>query len=50
MSIYASPNRAKVATPLVVLKIEQYKRENPTIFAWEIKERLLGEGEWLNIT
>jgi heme A synthase len=34
----------KVATPEVVAKIEHYKRENPTIFAWEIRERLLAEG------
>ncbi|PAV61784.1 hypothetical protein WR25_22397 [Diploscapter pachys] len=36
--------KPKVATPLVVAKIEQYKRENPTIFAWEIRERLMSEG------
>ncbi|KAK6025232.1 hypothetical protein OSTOST_08881, partial [Ostertagia ostertagi] len=35
-----------VATPQVVAKIEQYKRDNPTIFAWEIRERLINE-EWL---
>ena len=37
--------KPKVATPAVVAKIETYKRENPTIFAWEIRERLLAEGE-----
>lgn len=43
MSIHAG--KTKVATPIVVTKIEQYKRENPTIFAWEIKDRLINEGK-----
>ena len=37
-------SKPKVATPEVVDKIESYKRENPTIFAWEIRERLISEG------
>lgn len=40
-------SKPKVATPTVVSKIEQYKRENPTIFAWEIRERLISEGKCL---
>uniref|UniRef100_A0A914HVJ2 Paired domain-containing protein n=1 Tax=Globodera rostochiensis TaxID=31243 RepID=A0A914HVJ2_GLORO len=36
--------KPKVATPAVVAKIEQYKKEQPTIFAWEIRERLIAEG------
>lgn len=43
-------SKPKVATPLVVNKIESYKRENPTIFAWEIRERLISEGVCTNGT
>lgn len=38
-------SKPKVATPAVVSKIEFYKRENPTIFAWEIREKLISEGK-----
>uniref|UniRef100_A0A1B0D7W7 Uncharacterized protein n=1 Tax=Phlebotomus papatasi TaxID=29031 RepID=A0A1B0D7W7_PHLPP len=34
----------RVATPPVVDAIANYKRENPTMFAWEIRDRLLAEG------
>lgn len=34
-------SKPKVATPKVVSKIEEYKKENPTIFAWEIREKLM---------
>ncbi len=37
-------SKPKVATPNVVTKIEDYKQENPSIFAWEIRDRLLQEG------
>nr|UEK51518.1 Pax-6-like 1 [Parasacculina yatsui] len=43
-------SKPKVATPQVVNKIEQYKRENPTIFAWEIREKLVAEGVCTNST
>lgn len=37
-------SKPKVATPPVVSKIVQYKQQNPTIFAWEIRDRLVEEG------
>ncbi|EDV22116.1 uncharacterized protein TRIADDRAFT_29410 [Trichoplax adhaerens] len=36
-------SKPKVATPTVVDKIAEYKRNNSTIFAWEIREKLLGD-------
>ncbi|XP_066974061.1 paired box protein Pax-5-like isoform X5 [Macrobrachium rosenbergii] len=36
-------SKPKVATPVVVEAIARYKRENPTMFAWEIRDRLLAE-------
>ena len=33
-----------MATPPVVDAISKYKKENPTMFAWEIRDRLLTEG------
>lgn len=38
-------SKPKVATPTVVMKIEEYKSGNPTIFAWEIRDKLLKEGQ-----
>ncbi|KAH9373961.1 hypothetical protein HPB48_016608 [Haemaphysalis longicornis] len=37
-------SKPRVATPPVVGKIAEYKRECPSIFAWEIRDRLLSEG------
>uniref|UniRef100_A0A4W4ERS8 Paired box 6b n=1 Tax=Electrophorus electricus TaxID=8005 RepID=A0A4W4ERS8_ELEEL len=37
-------SKPRVATPEVVGKIAQFKRECPSIFAWEIRDRLLSEG------
>ncbi|XP_054715138.1 paired box protein Pax-6-like [Uloborus diversus] len=37
-------SKPRVATPHVVNKISEYKRECPSIFAWEIRDRLLSEG------
>ena len=36
-------SKPKVATPKVVDAITKYKHENPTMFAWEIRDRLLAE-------
>ncbi|XP_050392823.1 paired box protein Pax-5 isoform X9 [Patella vulgata] len=36
-------SKPKVATPKVVDAITQYKIDNPTMFAWEIRDRLLAE-------
>ncbi|XP_072528077.1 paired box protein Pax-6b, partial [Salminus brasiliensis] len=41
-------SKPRVATPEVVSKIAQYKRECPSIFAWEIRDRLLSEGTCTN--
>ncbi|XP_041470417.1 paired box protein Pax-6-like [Lytechinus variegatus] len=37
-------SKPKVATPAVVEKIESYKHDNPTIFAWEIRDKLVADG------
>ncbi|KAL7633446.1 UNVERIFIED_CONTAM: hypothetical protein RMT77_016317 [Armadillidium vulgare] len=37
-------SKPRVATEEVVRKISQFKRECPSIFAWEIRDRLISEG------
>ena len=32
-------SKPKLATPEIELKIENYKRENPGVFSWEIRDR-----------
>ena len=34
-------SKPRVATPEVEAKIEEYKKENPGIFSWEIREKLI---------
>ena len=37
-------SKPRVATNDVVSRVAQYKRECPSIFAWEIRDRLLSDG------
>jgi len=37
-------SKPRVATPEVENKIDEYKKENPGIFSWEIRERLVKDG------
>lgn len=37
-------NLKQVATPDVEKRIEEYKRENPGMFSWEIRDKLLKDG------
>jgi paired box protein 5 len=33
-----------ISTPTVVKKILRFKQENPSLFAWEIRDQLLAQG------
>ncbi|XP_011876597.1 PREDICTED: protein gooseberry-like isoform X1 [Vollenhovia emeryi] len=37
-------SKPRVATPEVEARIEEYKRDNPGMFSWEIRDRLIKEG------
>ncbi|XP_037089738.1 protein gooseberry-neuro-like [Pollicipes pollicipes] len=37
-------SKPRVATPEIETKIEEYKKENPGVFSWEIRDRLIKEG------
>ena len=44
-------SKPRVATPEVEQRIEDYKKANPGIFSWEIRDRLIkvGLGLWTDI-
>ena len=37
-------SKPRVATPEVETRIDDYKKENPGIFSWEIRDRLIKDG------
>lgn len=37
-------SKPRVASPEVEHRIEQYKRDNPGIFSWEIRDKLVKDG------
>lgn len=37
-------SKPRMATPAVVARIAQLKRERPSLFAWEIRQQLHAEG------
>ncbi|XP_043194112.1 protein gooseberry-like isoform X2 [Amphibalanus amphitrite] len=37
-------SKPRVATPEIENKIEEYKKENPGVFSWEIRDRLIKDG------
>lgn len=44
LSLFSPSNLQQVATPDVEKRIEEYKRENPGMFSWEIRDKLLKDG------
>lgn len=41
---FFNQTQKQVATPDVEKRIEEYKRENPGMFSWEIRDKLLKDG------
>lgn len=45
--VFSTPtggSKPRVSTPLVIAKIQEYKQVNQSLFAWEIREKLLYDG------
>lgn len=42
--LVSSTSLQQVATPDVEKRIEEYKRDNPGMFSWEIRDKLLKDG------
>ena len=36
--------KPKLATPEIEKRVENYKHENPGVFSWEVRDRLIKEG------
>ena len=42
--LFTGGSKPRVSTPLVIAKIQEYKQVNQSLFAWEIREKLLLDG------